>query len=162
MDIAHHWPEIRQLFGEALNSSLHTAVATMNVDGTPHLTPIGSLLLREDPSGFFFDEFSATLAKNVKHNPRVCVLAVNSSRLFWVQSLWQGRFRKAPALRLVGTVGDRRPASASELELFHQRVRPFRQLKGYKMLWQNMKYVRDISFDGFIPVHCGAMSQGLW
>ncbi len=162
MDITPYWPAIRRTFGEARSTSLHYAIATVNDDGTPHLTPVGSLVLREDPSGFFFDEFFYALARNVKHNPRVCVLAVNSSRLFWYRSLWQGRFGKAPAVRLLGAVGDRRQATAIEMELFHRKLKPFRRLKGYQMLWQNMKTVRDISFDGFKPVQCGAMTQGLW
>ncbi|MBI5584224.1 MAG: pyridoxamine 5'-phosphate oxidase family protein [Deltaproteobacteria bacterium] len=162
MDITPHWPAIKKVFGDALNTSLHYAVATVNSDGTPHLTPVGSLILRDNPSGFFFDEFLQTLAGNIKQNPRVCVLAVNSSRLFWYRSLWQGRFRQAPAIRLTGTVGDRRPATPAELEMFQRRLRPFRRLKGYKILWQNMSKVRDITFDGFRPVEAGAMSRGIW
>jgi uncharacterized protein len=94
MNIALHWPAIRNLFGEAFNTSLHYAIATVNADGTPHVPPVGSLILRENPSGYFFEDFLHNLARNVKHNPRVCVLAVNSSHVFWVRSLWQGKFAK--------------------------------------------------------------------
>ena len=45
MEIGKHWKTIQTLF-EHSRSSLHYAVATVNADGFPHITPIGLLFLR--------------------------------------------------------------------------------------------------------------------
>jgi hypothetical protein len=43
-----------------------------------------------------------------------------------------------------------------------RRFRRYRFLKGYDLLWGNLRYVRDITFDAALPVTIGAMSNGLW
>ena len=83
MKIGKHWKQIRVVFQETLASSLHYAVATVNEDGSPHVTPIGALFLRGDRTGFYFDVFTSKMSANLARNPRACVLAVNSSVPFW-------------------------------------------------------------------------------
>ena len=56
MEIGKHWETIRAVFEEGFKSCSHFAVATVNEDGSPHVTPIGALILREDQTGFYFEE----------------------------------------------------------------------------------------------------------
>jgi len=78
------WHTTWALVQRSFRSSLHYAFASVNADGTPHLTPIGSLLLREEePTGFYFELFTRQLPHNLEQ-PQVCILAVNSSKWFWL------------------------------------------------------------------------------
>ena len=162
MEIGKHWKIIQMLFQESRGSSLHYAVATVNADGSPHITPIGALLLREDKTGFYFDEFPVYMARNLEREPRVCILAVNSSPQFWQKSLVAGRFETPPAVRLMGTAGKRREGTEEEIALWQDHVKLARGTKGHDIMWKNMRMVRDISFDAFGPVLCGEMTEGLW
>jgi len=49
------WEEIRRLSKNAFKSSFHFSIATSDENGNPHITPIGSLILRKDFTGFFLD-----------------------------------------------------------------------------------------------------------
>lgn len=55
MEIGGHWDTISKVVQEAFNSCLHCAIGTVNDDGAPHVTPIGSLILRDDGTGFYFE-----------------------------------------------------------------------------------------------------------
>jgi hypothetical protein len=55
-------------FQRSLNSSLHFAVGTVNEEGSPHLTPLGGLFLRENKTGLFFDIFSVNRSNNLEHD----------------------------------------------------------------------------------------------
>jgi predicted pyridoxine 5'-phosphate oxidase superfamily flavin-nucleotide-binding protein len=48
MEIGKHWETIRTIFEEAYKSCSHFAIATVNEDGSPHVTPIGALILRDN------------------------------------------------------------------------------------------------------------------
>ena len=61
MDIAEHWKDVKALFKESFKSSFHYAIATVNEDGEPHVTPIGSLILGKPGHGLYFEEFSRQL-----------------------------------------------------------------------------------------------------
>jgi hypothetical protein len=162
MEINDHWNTIRRVFRDGFKSSSHYAVATVNEDCTRHVTPIGSLVLRKNLSGFFCNEFPSRMSKNLKTNQRVCVLAVNASRWFWLKSLIRGRFTIPPGVRLMGTVGEKRKGTEEELAMWLKKVHFAKRLKGYNLLWKNMQHVRDIHFDAFEPVRLGAMTRGLW
>ena len=108
---ADKWNLIRPIFDNAFKSCMHFAMATVNADGSPHITPIGSLILREDPTGYFFDEYCTRTRENLSRNPRVCFLAVNADRTFLVKSLIKGKFSAPPAVRLMGTVKELREAT---------------------------------------------------
>ncbi|MGV0807664.1 pyridoxamine 5'-phosphate oxidase family protein [Mycolicibacterium setense] len=156
------WAAIRDVVGRAKKSTMHCAIASIAPDGGPHITPVGTIFLREDHTGFYFDEYTSALARNVDHDPRVCVMAVDSGRLFWLRSLLTGRFIAPPAVRLYGTVGALRPATSPELEQVRQSVRATQRLKGGKMLWSGFSQVRDITFTGFRPVRYPVMMGHLW
>jgi hypothetical protein len=161
MEIGDHWEDIRKVFDEAYKSCLHYAVASVNADGSPHVTPIGGLFLRADQTGFYFDEFPTRLDANIKANPRVCILAVNSDKKFWVKSLFDGKFSSLPGVRLLGTVGGMREATADEKAMFQKNVGLAKGMKGYKIMWENMHTVRDIKFDSYEPIYLAEMTAGL-
>ena len=158
----HHWATIRELFKSASNTTGHFSLATVNPDGSPHITPIGSVVLRDDKTGFYCERFSRNIPLNLQFNPRVCVMVVNNGKLFWLKSLFRGRFDSPPGIRLMGKAGEKRKGTDQELAQWQKRVKPFRKLKGYGLLWKDLKDVRDIYFHDFEPVHVGVMSQHLW
>ncbi len=161
MDIEKDWGLIKSICKDGLRSSRYFAIASTNSDGSPHVTPIGSLLLYEPGHGVYADEYPAALSRNIAKNPRLCVLAVNSGAGFWFKSLFNGRFHKHPGIRLMGTAGKKRRGSDQEIGNWLRIVSPFRFFKGYDLLWRDMKYVRDIYFDDVRPLAVGQMTAGL-
>jgi hypothetical protein len=163
MEIGNHWGTIRKIFEEAYKSCMHFAIATVNEDGSPHVTPIGALFLREDQTGFYFEEYPSKMPENLKRNPRVCILAVNADKLFWGKSLMEGRFAAPPAVRLIGTVGELREATSEESAAWHKQVALAKVTKGYHLLkWDRFGHVRDIRFESLEPVYLGEMTSSLW
>jgi len=161
MDIHNDWNRIKRIFNDGAKSNFYFSVASTNTDGSPHVTPIGSLMLYEPGRGVYLDELPVRLSRNIGHNPRVCVMAVNGGTGFWFSSLIRGRFNRHVGLRLTGTAGGRRPGTQAEIDRWLRRVSLFRWTKGYDRLWRGMKMVRDITFDGVMPVTGGRMSAGL-
>ncbi len=162
MEIGKYWETIQMAFQSSLGSSMHYAVATVNEDGSPHVTPIGALFLRENRTGFYFDEFPVNMSKNLERNPRVCILAVNSNPTFWQKSLLAGKFEAPPAVRLLGSVGKKREGTKEEIAMWQNHVKLAQGTKGYDLMWKNMRMARDIYFDSFEPVLMGEMTQVLW
>jgi len=162
MDIGNNWAKIRFLFNDALSSCAHCALATVNEDGSPHVTPIGGLFLREDQTGFYFDEYCNKSRQNIERDSRVCVLAVNSVPAFWDKSFTTGKFVSPPAVRLIGTAGEIREATGAEMGVWKNRISWARGTKGYEIAFSRMYRVRDITFDSFEPVEVGEMTLGLW
>lgn len=150
------------VFEEAYQSCFHFAVATVNEEGSPHVTPIGALILRQDRTGFYFEENPIRMPRNLKRNPRVCILAVNADKVYWGQSLIEGKFISPPAVRLVGMAGELREATADEMAAWEEKIALAKGTKGYSLLWERFSKVRDISFDAFEPVQVGEMTNGLW
>lgn len=165
LNVSDHWRGIRRVFAAAFSSSFHFAIATVGADGEPFVTPIGSVVLTEPGRGFYFEVFTTRLPKNLQREPRISILGVNSGRLFWLRALLFGRFPAPPAVRLRGrVVGEPRKATAREVALFQRRVRPFRRLRGYALLWGRLQrgQVRDLEIDSAEPVLLGPMTEGLW
>ena len=154
-----NWPVITRLFSHAAQSSFHCSMATTTTEGTPHISPIGSLLLTGYKTGFYFEHFPVILAGNISHaNDRVCVMAVNSNKIFWLKTLISGQFHSLPGIRLYGTASRKRRGSETEKAMWENRVRSVKYLKGHQGLWGNLTHGRDILFDAFEPVLCGAMT----
>ncbi|MCG8349613.1 MAG: pyridoxamine 5'-phosphate oxidase family protein [Chloroflexales bacterium] len=160
--LEQYWPAIRRVFSAARRSTMHYAIASVNADGTPHISPIGSVFLTEPGRGFYFELFTRGLPQNVQRNQRICVMAVNAGRFFWLRSLFSGRFAEPPAIRLLGYAGERRKANAAEQALWQRQVAPLKFLKGYDLLWRRVEYVRELFFDGYALVRLGAMTKELW
>jgi len=158
-DIISQWPQIKTLFNQALDSSMHIAIASVNDEGEPHVTPIGSMTLGAPGRGYYFEAFTSGMPKNFRNNPAVCVLAVNSSKWFWFRSLLKGQFIQPPGIRLRGTAGPVRAATKQEIERWQRRVRAARRLKGHAQLWAGMAKVRDIEFTSIEPIRIGQMTQ---
>ena len=147
MDIIEHWKDIREHINKSVRSSLHVSIASVNIEGNPTVTPIGSLFLNRHQKGFYFERYTSNLPLNGRHNKNICVLAVNSNLGFWISSLINSKFKKHPAIKLYGVLGERRKASEIELSRLKKRTRFFKiSKKGYKDLWGDMNYVRDITF----------------
>jgi len=122
LNVESNWKLIRRLFSRSFSSSLHYSMATVTPDGLPHVTPVGSLMLREPGDAVYFEEFIQRMPLNIANNQHVCVLAVRSGLLFWLWSLIRGEFRTPPAIRLQGTAGAARPATEEELRAWHRRA----------------------------------------
>lgn len=155
------WKEVRAVFREAFKTTKHYAIASVDSEGNPHITPIGSLILTEPGKGYYFEIFTSQMRKNFEHNQRVCVLAVNAGSGFWFRSLFRGHFSKPPAVRLYGTVGDRRKPSEAEKNRWLRRVRFAKPMKGFAKLWVDLPYVREIHFDGHSAIKTGSMTRGV-
>lgn len=162
MDIKTHWPEIQRVLQRGQASTIYCSLASINADGTPNITPVGTVFLRSDCTGYYFDHYATALATNLDANPNVCVMAVNAGRLFWFRSFLLGRFTSPPGVRLYGRAHPRREATPAEVAAIEARVRPTRWLKGSKLLWSNFTHVRDIDFTSFRPVSYPVMMQCLW
>ena len=130
-------------------------MATVNEDGSPHVTPIGALILRDNQTGFYFEENPVRMPRNLKTNPRVCILAVNADKLFWGKALIEGKFSTPPAVRLSGMAGKLREATPDEIALWQEKIALAKGTKGYQLLWSHFSHVRDIAFDSFEPVERG-------
>jgi len=161
MDAKPYWNEIQQVVDTAMKSVHHVTMATVNPDGTPHLIPIGSLMMFEECRGVYCEIFPKRSATNLDRDPRVSIMAVNNGFGFWLKSLFKGKFATLPGVRLTGKAGKRRQGTPEELELWQNRVRHTRRLKGHALLWKDIAWVRDIYFDTFEPIYMGRMTQEL-
>ena len=162
MDVKHHWPQIVQTIRQGQKSSMHCSIASVDENGMPNITPIGTVFLRDDQSAYFFDSFTSQLANNTQHNPNVCLSAVNSSTLYWLKSFFKGQFSTPPGVRLYGTIGPLREGTQEELAAVENRIKPMKRLKGSKLIWSDFTHVKDIQFTDFRPVQYPKMMDGLW
>ena len=108
MDLITNWKKIRTHFNKSFSSNLHISIASVDVDNYPTVTPIGSLFLNDNQTGFYFEKFPSKLPEHAKSNKNVCLLGVNSSRLFWLGALFKEKFSDYPAIKLYGELGERR------------------------------------------------------
>lgn len=161
MEIETDWHIVKKLFKKAFSSSFHYSIASIDIDGKPHVTPIGSLILGEPGHAIYFEEFTRKLPINLKSNKFISVLAVNSSKWFWLKSLIKGKFAEPPALRLNGEAGIVREATQIEVNLWHKRVKSVNFTKGHKIMWQRMAKVREIEFTSIEQVHLGEMTMNV-
>ena len=154
------WQQARRVLRNGLTSNLHCSIASVDPDGRPHVTPIGSVVLAPEPGrGIFFDILNARLSRNVDAAPTICVLAVDSRKTVWLRALVSGRFTDPPGVQLDGTAGPRREATTAEIERFLGRVRPMHNTKGGRLLWDDLGTVRDLTFSSLSPVRLGAMTR---
>ncbi len=66
MDIEKDWGLIKSICRDGMKSSSYFAIASTNPDGSPHVTPIGSLLLYEQGHGVYADEYPAALSQKIR------------------------------------------------------------------------------------------------
>ena len=161
MDIKSDWLVIRKHFSRCFRTNFHVAIASMDKENNPTVTPIGSFFLDNNESGFYFEKFPTKLPENSKINKNICVLAVNSNTWFWLTSLFKGRFKSNPAIKLYGQIGERRKATEAEIQRLNRRMKITKRLKGNNYLWGDMQFVRDISFTKAEKINLGKMTDYL-
>lgn len=157
MELQKDWKRIRKNFGRYGASSFHFSLATVKPDGSPWVTPIGSLMLNKDCTGTYFEIFTRGMPHNLKTNRRIVVMGVHSGRWFWLKSVLHGRFNQPPAIRLVGRTSELRRATEREKKRLKKIVAPLRYTAGYKKMWRHIEYVRDINFEEVVTVNIGTM-----
>ncbi|WP_074407622.1 MULTISPECIES: pyridoxamine 5'-phosphate oxidase family protein [Aquimarina] len=161
MDSIANWKFIRKHFNVTYKTSLSVAIASVDNDNKPTVTPIGTFFLNKDQTGFYFEKFPKKIPHNVKTNKNVCVLGVNSSKWFWIKALYKLKFDSYPAIRLYGMLGEKRKATDIEISRLNRRMKTTKGLKGNAYLWGNMEYVRDIKFTTAEGVNIGKMTEVL-
>ena len=161
MDINSNWKVIKRHFNKSFRTNYHVSIATVDKDNNPTVTPIGSLFLNNNKTGFYFEKYPAKLPDNAQNNPNVCVLAVNSNIWFWLKSLFIGEFKNYPAIKLFGQLGDKRKATDIEVRRLNSRMKITKGFKGNLYLWGKMEYVRDISFTKAEKINLGEMTKKL-
>jgi len=161
MEIKTDWNVIRKHFRRSFGTNFHISIASIDGTGNPTNTPIGSLFLNDDLSGFYFEKYPSKLPENAENNKNVCVMAVNSSSLFWIKSLFREKFKEHPAIKLYGELGLRRKATDSEIGRLQRRMKATRMLRGNDYLWGKMEYVREIHFHRAEKINLGKMTGQL-
>ncbi len=159
MDLKTDWKLIRKHFNRSFNQNLHVPIASIDGDNKPTITPIGSLFLNHDQTGFYFEKFPKTLPKYAKINPHICVIAVNTSKWFWFKAIVSGKFKSNPAIKLYGKLGDRRKASQNEINRLNRRMKSTKGMRGNVYLWSDMEYIREIVFTKAKPINLGKMTD---
>ena len=161
MDIVADWKEIRKHFNKSFSNNFHFSIASVDADNRPTVTPIGSLFLNKDQSGFYFEKYPSKLPLHSETNKHICVLAVKSGTCFWLKALFRNRFYTHPAIKLYGTMGEKRKATSLEIKRLNRRMKVTRYLKGNAYLWGSMEYVRDITFTSAEKINLGEMTGHL-
>ncbi len=147
--------KIKPLFTRAV----YCSIATVNEQGQPHITPIGSVVLNNKNQGWFFQKFTQGIPNNVVHCKYATIMAVNDGAWFWLKSLIKGRFNQPPAMRMQVKLGALRPATKAEMEKFQRRVKLFSLTKGHAMLWRDMSNIREFEIIAYKPVFIGKMTH---
>lgn len=142
-----------------IKNSFYCSLSVISKEGYPHISPIGSVYLKNEESGYFIEMFTKSFGDQVDN--KACIMAVNTSLLFWLKSLFLGRFATPPATRLLVTIKERRKITVKEMAHFRKRVKLFQRLKGYKHMWSSARYVRTFTVDKVIPVSIGKMTKHL-
>lgn len=161
INLEENWQKIRTHFSKSFGANMHVSIASVNKDNLPTVTPIGSLFLNDNQTGFYFEKFATKLNTNSKTNKNICVLAVNSNKWFWFKSLLKMNFSEYPAIKLYGELGIKRGATTKEYRAFQRRIRQTKRLKGSKYLWQDMSMVREIKFTKGEKINLGKMTKEL-
>ena len=160
----HVWRTARAVVRRTRTSTLHCAIASIDAEGWPHVTPIGSVMLGEPGQAVYLDVFNVALGRNLDRDPHCSILAVDSRKLTWARALFEGRFDVPPGVRLVGTVSPARDATTAEVERFRRNVRAAMHTKGGRRMWGNhaQLHARDVTITGVVPVRVPGMTQHLW
>ncbi|MBL7807768.1 MAG: pyridoxamine 5'-phosphate oxidase family protein [Saprospiraceae bacterium] len=144
------WPNIRRNFRRGFLSSLHVAIGTVDAQGQPHVTPIGSFFLNRDGfTGFYFELFTRNIPQNATHNPRVCIMAVNSGKWYWLKSMLLGKFATPPMTKLYGALGALREATPEEMSRINRRLGRMKAFPGGQKLFGKMSLVREVHFEAY-------------
>ena len=147
--------KIKPMFARAMYSS----IATVNENGNPHVSPIGSVFLIDKSKGYYLERFTKSIPHNLKGNNIATIMSVNDGKWFWLKSLIKGGFSQPPAIRLVVKLGQLRKQTNNESESFIKRVSIFKLTKGYELLWKDMSHVREFEIIDYKPVFLAKMTR---
>jgi hypothetical protein len=161
MDIKANWKIIKKHFNRSFKTSLSVSIASVDKDNKPTVTPIGTVFLNNDQTGFYFEKFPKKIPENAKTNKNICVLGVNSSKWFWIKALYKLKFSEYPAIRLYGELGEKRKAKEIEILRLNRRMRTTKGLKGNTYLWGKMEFVREMKFTKAEGINIGKMSENI-
>ncbi len=161
MDLVTDWNNIREHFNKSFSSNFYISVASVDSENNPTITPIGSMFLNDNQTGFYFEKFPSKLPKHAKVNPNVCLLGVNSGRLFWIKALFIGTYTHYPAVKLYGKLGEIRKATEKEINRLNRRMKATNGLKGNTYLWKIMEFVREVKFTKAEKINLGEMTKNL-
>ncbi len=161
MEIKSDWREIKNHFKKSFRSNFHVSIASVDENNNPTVTPIGSLFLNNNQSGYYFEKYPSKLPLHAETNKNICVLAVNSGTWFWIKSLFTGKFKSYPAIKLYGELGKKRQATAVEIKRLNSRMKSTKGFKGNAYLWGKMDQVRDIAFIKAEKINLGDMTKNL-
>ncbi len=160
LKIENNWEIVKKDFVACQKSSMGLVqIASVDSEGIPNMTPIGSMFLNDDKTAFFCNRFPENLNRNLKTNDKICVIAMKSSKWFWMKSLFKGRFATCPGIKLFGRVRAKRKIKKDERAQWQRVVKPFRFLKGYHLLWKDMSHASDIVFEDYEYLKAGKMTQ---
>jgi len=156
--LEQEWPAIRALW-RVVPAGMF---ATVSSDGSPQITPIGSVYLDPvEPKGYYHPIFTSRLRRNLGEDGRFELLLLDLRARTWLPVLLRGRFDSLVAVRLRGrAVGPRRAATSDEVERWQRRVHSVRWSRAYNLLWKDARYVQELAFDGHVPVRFGAVAHG--
>jgi predicted pyridoxine 5'-phosphate oxidase superfamily flavin-nucleotide-binding protein len=91
------WPHIRAVW----NAMPIGAFATVGADGSPQVTPIGSVYLDpNEPKGYYHPIFASRLRRNLGNEGRFELLFLDLRARTWLPALIRGRFNTWVASRL--------------------------------------------------------------
>ncbi len=161
MDIKTDWANIRKHFNQSFQSNFHVSIASVDSENKPTVTPIGTLFLNRNQTGFYFEKYPSKLPKSAKANKNICILGVNSSTWFWLKSLYRVKFDRYPAVKLYGELGKSRKATKIEIDRLNRRMKVTRWTKGNQYLWGDMTIVREVIFTKGETVNIGKMTSDL-
>jgi len=161
MDLNENWDKIRSHFNKSFQSNFHVSIASVDAENNPTVTPIGSLFLKKNKTGFYFEKYPSKLPLHAETNKNICVLAVNSGTWFWLKALFKGKFSHYPGIKLYGELGERRKATEIELARLNRRMKATKGLKGNTYLWGEMPFVREIVFTKTEKINLGEMTRHL-
>ena len=161
--LATQWPAIRRLAVRTRRTSLAFSIASVDQNGHPWVTPIGSLMFdRDRPRAVYFELLTQRLSTHLDQDPRVVVLGVDSGKWLWLKSFLSGRFSSPPGVRLVGKALPRRAPTNEEIQRWYRITGVGRKTRGGRMLWTTCRWAREIEFESIEPVSVGPMTRGLW
>ena len=149
------WSQVRLHFRKCQSQNLHQVISTVDELGMPQITPIGTVFLNDDLSGFYFEMYTKTLPDCAKSTKRIAILGVNTSKWYWFKALFKGVFYGPPAVKLYGQLGQRRKATDVEMKRLERRLSSARRMKGYDLLWKNMVLIREFSIDTYKMIEFG-------
>jgi hypothetical protein len=152
LDIVTDWKEICNYVDRATKAGIYVGIASVDAAGEPSITPIGSLVLNDDCTGFFLEKFPRRIGKNAEKNTHFCILAENLGKLFLFKAVLTGKF-KYLGIKLYGNFGEKTPATEREIALIKKKL-PFSKLKRFShLLFDGTPMIRRLQF-----THCEAIA----